>query len=290
MRFAPQSKPMSDNARSVASFATLGGEGSAHAFLSSVILVCVGASPPSICEEPSSALFYFLSISFSFLLSNAVGVPSHCDRSAAASVAVRGCDYDPSMKSAGSLFCCRFLAVSDAVRRAVVVRLPGQGWRVLFSIPCCRNRMPCEGVVIRLPPPMKSAWEVCPVPDPLPQAVVVWKRYCRCHPMESRQRDVPDSAGRVECGVWRACPIVGLGGGVFYTMVGCLAWKSACTTCRSAGVRAGRLCGWQRGAACGGCGLLPFGLAALRLSFFVPLSLRTFWLVSVCSFALSLPT
>lgn len=89
MRVAPQLKPMSGDARSVASFVALGGDGSAHAFLSSVILVCVGASPPSICKEPSSALFYFLSISFPFLLSNAVGVPSHCDRSTAASVAVR---------------------------------------------------------------------------------------------------------------------------------------------------------------------------------------------------------
>lgn len=58
--------------------------------LLSVILVCVGASPPSICEEPLSALFYFLSISFPFLLSNAAGLPSHCDRSAAASDAVQG--------------------------------------------------------------------------------------------------------------------------------------------------------------------------------------------------------
>lgn len=156
---------------------------------------------------------------------------------------------------------------------AVACRWRGQGWRVLFSIPCCRNRMPCEGVVIRLPPPMKSAWEVCPVPDPLPQAVVVWKRYCRCHPMESRQRDVPDSAGRVECGVWRACPIVGLGGGVFYTMVGCLAWKSACTTCRSAGVRAGRLCGWQRGIARGSVWRLRF--AAVRSCGTPPLVFRS---------------
>lgn len=134
MRFAPQSKPMSGDARSVALFAALGGEGSAHAFLSSVILVCVGASPPSICKEPSSALFYFLSISFPFLLSNAVGVPSHCDRSTAASVAVRGGDCHPSMKSAGSLSCCRFCVVSDAVRGWLLcVCLPMEG-----GVSCCR--------------------------------------------------------------------------------------------------------------------------------------------------------
>lgn len=84
-------------------------------------------------------------------------------------------------------------------------------------------------------------------------------------------------------GVWNTCPIVGLLGlhvdavlavGVCYTMVGCWARKSACTTCRSAGVRAGRLCGWQRGTACGGCGLLPVGLAALRRSSLCPLSFR----------------
>lgn len=102
--------------------------------LSSVILVCVGASPPSICEEPSSALFYFQSISFSFLLSNAAGVRTLCDRSAVASDAVRGCDCYPSMTSAGSLSCCRFCVVSDAVRGWLLcVCLPMEG-----GVSCCR--------------------------------------------------------------------------------------------------------------------------------------------------------
>lgn len=107
---------------------------------------------------------------------------------------------------------------------------------------------------------------------------------CRVEALLSVPSDEVEAAGCAgQQGVWNACPIVGLLGlhvdavlavGVCYTMVGCLARKSACTTCRSAGVRAGRLCGWQGGAVCGGCGLLPFGLAALRRSSLCPLSFR----------------
>lgn len=265
MRFAPQSKPTSGNARSVASFVALGGEGSAHAFLSSVILVCVGASPPSICEEPSSALFYFLSISFPFLLSNAVGVSPHCDRSAAASGAVRRAVVMrlPSSDAVGGegLFCYCFLAVSDAVRRTVVVRLPADGGgRVLFSIPCCRNRLLCGRRLL-----------------------------CGCQPMKLKQRDVPDSGA---CGVWRVeCLSDSRTGGRCVLHDGGLLGSEVCLHNLPIGWRArwqivrlaARDSVWRlRFAAGRACGTPP----VVSLSAVVPYAF--FRLVSVCAFALAL--
>lgn len=248
MRFAPQSKPMSGDARSVASFVALGGEGSAHAFLSSVILVCVGASPPSICEEPSSALFYFLSISFPFLSFSF----KQCRRSAVA------------LRSECSRIGCR-------AGRLLCGCLPIEGAGV--ACPVFDFLLP-ESDAVR-----GCCYMVASSDEVGVEGVSCSRSFaaggCRVEALLSVPSDGVEAAGCAgQRGVWNACPIVGLlvdavlAVGVFYAMVGCWARKSACTTFRSAGVRAGRLCGWQRGTACGGCGLLPFGLAALRLSFF----------------------